>query len=234
MRTIGFFRTIFLCTALSAAVASAVAAPREVTWQDLQPASLLEMQEKAYGVNRILDAMPENKREKYEAVQSELDLRVRVKAGFLTEENMGDDYRAMLADPPSKKYPDALAFWEDVYRLEKEILAERKKPNNELNGQSIRMPGYVLPLEFDGDKVTEFLLVPYVGACIHSPAPPGNQMVFVKADKSFVSEGLFAPVWVEGVLTSESVTRKLDLVDGSDDVEASYTMNAVKIEDYKR
>ena len=45
----------------------------------------------------------------------------------------------------------------------------------ELDGANIRMPGYVLPLEFDGHKVTEFFLVPYVGACMHAPVPPPKQ-----------------------------------------------------------
>ena len=45
------------------------------------------------------------------------------------------------------------------------------------------MPGYLLPLEFSGKLVSEFLLVPWVGACIHTPPPPPNQIVHVKTDK---------------------------------------------------
>ena len=51
--------------------------------------------------------------------------------------------------------------------------------NEALIGSSIRMPGYVLPLEFKDRKVVEFLLVPTVGACIHTPPPPANQIVHV-------------------------------------------------------
>ena len=50
----------------------------------------------------------------------------------------------------------------------------------ELDGQTVRIPGYLLPLELIGDRVNEFLLVPYVGACIHVPPPPLNQIVSVK------------------------------------------------------
>ena len=53
--------------------------------------------------------------------------------------------------------------------------------NPALDGKTIRIPGYVLPLEFSGSKVTEFLLVPWVGACIHTPPPEPNQIVYVKA-----------------------------------------------------
>jgi hypothetical protein len=61
-----------------------------------------------------------------------------------------------------------------------------------------RMPGYVLPLEFSGSKVTEFLLVPWVGACIHTPPPEANQIVYVKADKPFDIRRTFDAVWVTG------------------------------------
>ena len=40
--------------------------------------------------------------------------------------------------------------------------------NAALDGQTVRIPGYLLPLEFSGKEITEFLLVPWVGACIHT------------------------------------------------------------------
>ena len=45
------------------------------------------------------------------------------------------------------------------------------------NGKLVRIPGYLVPLEYDGTGVSAALLVPYVGACIHVPPPPANQMV---------------------------------------------------------
>jgi imidazolonepropionase-like amidohydrolase len=62
------------------------------------------------------------------------------------------------------------------------------------------MPGYALPLEYDGKNVTEFLLVPWVGACIHTPPPPPNQIVYAKAAQPFPAKNRFAPVWIEGRL----------------------------------
>ena len=71
--------------------------------------------------------------------------------------------------------------------LRGEIAAKRKHAmeavNENLNEQQVRLAGYVLPLEMDGLKITEFLLVPYVGACIHEPVPPANQIVLVKFEK---------------------------------------------------
>jgi len=50
----------------------------------------------------------------------------------------------------------------------------------DLDGKTVSIGGYMLPLEYSGTKVTEFLLVPYLGACIHVPPPPPNQIVHVK------------------------------------------------------
>ena len=55
----------------------------------------------------------------------------------------------------------------------------------ELNGKRVRIGGYVVPLDFEATTIKEFLLVPFVGACIHVPPPPANQIVYVKADKGF-------------------------------------------------
>ena len=49
----------------------------------------------------------------------------------------------------------------------------------ELNGQFVKIPGFVVPLEGTAELTTEFLLVPYFGACIHVPPPPSNQIVYV-------------------------------------------------------
>ena len=118
-----------------------------------------------------------------------------------------------------------------------EIMDKRRKAsesvNEKLNGQQVRMPGYVLPLEMDGKKVTEFLLVPYVGACIHSPTPPPNQIVHVKHAKGFEAAGLFAPVWVEGVLRTVRGERKLTLVDGAANIPTGYALDARTVEPYR-
>jgi uncharacterized protein len=73
----------------------------------------------------------------------------------------------------------------------------------ELNGKRVKLGGYVVPLDFDATKVTEFLLVPFVGACIHVPPPPANQIVYVKAPKGVAIKGQFDPVYVTGILTTE-------------------------------
>ncbi len=55
----------------------------------------------------------------------------------------------------------------------------------DLDGKHVRIGGYVVPLDFEATTVKEFLLVPFVGACIHVPPPPPNQIVYVKTAKGF-------------------------------------------------
>jgi hypothetical protein len=104
--------------------------------------------------------------------------------------------------------------------------------NAALDGQSIRIPGYVLPLETTGKRATEFLLVPWVGACIHTPPPPPNQILYVKTDTPFEVTTLFAPVWVTGRLAAGATKRELTLLDGSSDIDIGYTVRASRIEPY--
>lgn len=73
----------------------------------------------------------------------------------------------------------------------------------ELNGKTVRIPGYVVQLEGDADAVTEFLLVPYFGACVHVPPPPPNQIIHVVYEPGVPYENTYDAVWVEGVIKTE-------------------------------
>ena len=106
--------------------------------------------------------------------------------------------------------------------------------NPALAGQVVRMPGYVLPLEFSGKLVSEFLLVPWVGACIHTPPPPPNQIVHVKTDKPTEFGGLFSPVWVTGQMSTNSAKKSLTLIDGTSDIDVGYSLQATQVEPYKQ
>lgn len=104
----------------------------------------------------------------------------------------------------------------------------------ELDGASIKMPGYVLPLEYSGLNVTEFLLVPWVGACIHTPPPPPNQIVHVQLNEKdgFRSNSMYEPVWVTGEILTQATTRNLFLKDGSGDFNIAYRLKASLVEKY--
>ncbi|HET6322533.1 MAG TPA: DUF3299 domain-containing protein [Hyphomicrobium sp.] len=72
-----------------------------------------------------------------------------------------------------------------------------------LDGKRVRIGGYVVPLDFEATTIKEFLLVPFVGACIHVPPPPANQIVYVKTDAGLEITGQFDPVWVTGTIKTE-------------------------------
>ena len=110
---------------------------------------------------------------------------------------------------------------------------QQQSVNPSLNGQLIRMPGYLLPLEFSGKAVTEFLLVPWVGACIHTPPPPPNQIVHVKSDKPIGNVGMFMPIWVTGQMSAVPTKQALYLVDGEAKIDVGYSLKAATVEPYK-
>jgi len=78
-----------------------------------------------------------------------------------------------------------------------------------LHGKKIRIPGYVTPVGFNGEDVTQFLLVPFLGACIHVPPPPANQIIYVKNAKGLKIEQIWEPVWLTGILETKSVSTAL-------------------------
>jgi len=126
----------------------------------------------------------------------------------------------------------------DALLAKRDSIAEKKRAaasavNPALDGKTIRMPGYVLPLEFSGSKVTEFLLVPWVGACIHTPPPEPNQIVYVKADKAFEIRRTFDAVWVTGRIAAAGSKRSVQIVDGSADIDVGYSLRASLVEPYQ-
>ncbi len=96
-----------------------------------------------------------------------------------------------------------------------------------LIGQTIRMPGYILPLDYEArDELTEFLLVPYFGACVHTPPPPPNQIVYVTTGEPVDIAEVWAPVWVTGVLSADRHDNEMG--------DAAYTLDLIAHEPYER
>ena len=93
-----------------------------------------------------------------------------------------------------------------------------------LDGQQVRLPGFMVPLDFEGTETSEFLLVPYFGACIHVPPPPSNRIVYVETVAGYPMKELFDPVWVAGVISTQAFLNDVD--------DAGYTMQATIIEPY--
>lgn len=98
------------------------------------------------------------------------------------------------------------------------------KLNDALNGTLVRMPGYVIPMDMDADGATSFILVPYVGACIHVPPPPANQLVFVTTQRPWKVGDLWDAIWVTGTLRT--------LMQSTELAEIGYALSATLIEPY--
>ena len=136
-----------------------------------------------------------------------------------------EDYRA---DAILDKYGDISELTDDdplVQTMMEELeQAYKSAPIVEsLDGKNIKIPGFVVPLEGDGQVVSEFLLVPYYGACIHVPPPPANQTVYVKVPSGDVKiREVFDTVWVSGTLTAKTFD--------SDLATAGYQIDAVNVE----
>ena len=95
-----------------------------------------------------------------------------------------------------------------------------------LDGQKIRIPGYVVPFDFSAkSEYKEFLLVPYFGACLHTPPPPPNQIIYVKTDAPVKIADTFAPVWLEGVMSTGKFNSDLG--------NSAYELKLSKLEPYE-
>ena len=92
------------------------------------------------------------------------------------------------------------------------------------NGMTVRLPGYILPVEYNGTGVTAFILVPYVGACVHVPPPPANQLVFVTTKTPYETTGLFEAVTVSGMFGT--VSNRMEQID------IGYALSADAIQPY--
>lgn len=101
----------------------------------------------------------------------------------------------------------------------------------EMNGQDIRVPGYVVPLESEYisegqgyQLVKRFFLVPFFGACLHMPPPPPNQIIYVTSEEGFKLPSIYDPVWVSGTLKTALYEDQL--------ATSAYVMNMEKLEPY--
>ena len=106
------------------------------------------------------------------------------------EDDIGSEIKNFLDATSNDRYQQALVSTNII---------------KDLNGRAVRIPGFVVPVEFDEEIITEFFLVPYFGACIHSPPPPPNQIIYVQAAKGLKLETLYDPFWISGKLSTTLV-----------------------------
>jgi uncharacterized protein len=89
--------------------------------------------------------------------------------------------------------PKAMQALNDLKRAWDNAPAEPSMDN-----ARIRIAGFVVPLDAEGAALHEFLLVPYFGACIHTPPPPANQVIHVTLATAAKGVRMMDAIWVSG------------------------------------
>jgi len=139
------------------------------------------------------------------------------------------DWKQLLPESERRSYSPLPPAPVHDYRGEAGPPAAQKpdfQVNKSLDGALVRLPGFIIPLEARRDGVmSEFLLVPYFGACIHVPPPPPNQIVYVTMPKRAALQSVYDAYWITGKLKLQNKATQL----GS----AAYELSAEKIETYQ-
>lgn len=94
-----------------------------------------------------------------------------------------------------------------------------------MRGREVKIPGFIVPLEGGEKGLREFLLVPYFGACIHTPPPPANQIIHVHANPPVHGFQSMSAVWVSGTMGLERGKSELGA--------SGYSLQAVRVEKYR-
>ena len=207
---------------LSMSINAAAEQPRLITWDDLVPWS-----------EPIPDPFADLQIEDKIELGLIADIRQQLANGFIEAGDANTEYAAELTKKLTDKGLDVDAFLaeDEVYR--EKVMAQGRELVTSLDGAVVKLPGYALPFELSGKLVRKFLLVPYVGACIHSPTPPPNQLVVVQLETPYAVDNIYEPIWIEGRLTAKQTTEELHLVDGSANIQTGYTMQGLKVTPYE-
>lgn len=139
---------------------------------------------------------------------------------------------ATVPGPRIAALPSGDAVTEDAVNIDWRVLAGLDYSNGKatdtlkkLDGKLVRIPGFVVPLDDFQEEGAEFLLVPYYGACVHTPPPPPNQIVMVEmTGKKAIKLNLFDAVWMSGRLKINSVESPYGTV--------GYQLEGLKVEPY--
>lgn len=197
--------------------------PKELNWQNLIPA--------AAPLQHPFLHLSTNDRVELEMLYG---IRQREKRGLIAMSDPDYARGRELTEKLTAAGLDVEPLLDEFADLMRQIELRSTAVVHDLNDQLVRLPGYALPLEFNGTAVDELLLVPFIGACIHVPAPPANQVVYVQLNQSYVAGNLFEPVWITGRMKVQQSSRSLTFVDGSANVEAAYRLEGIRIEPYTR
>ena len=215
-------RLLISILVLWGAVGQAAADVRQITWEDLLP-------EIAPLAHPLADVEQSIREDLVHMVRVDLEIA----QGFLAEDGEVAHKANAMIEARLAEGVDLRALEDEVRAYQAELDRRQGVMNAALEGEVIRMPGYALPLEYSPNGATELFLVPYVGACIHVPPPPPNQIVSISMETPLELAGMFEPVWVTGRLIIEESSKSLSLVDGAADIPYGYRLTDVSVEPYE-
>lgn len=132
---------------------------------------------------------------------------------------------------PETHIQDRLKTPELIPELSWRTLYEYDYQNNEgpeelmsMDGELVKIPGYIVPLSSDYSKLEEFLLVPDGQSCIHVPPPPPNLIVTVNLREPVPMDEVGNPSWIYGIF---KVEESHSVHGGS-----SFRLDGVKVEEF--
>lgn len=216
-----------LCRALAAGLlgwalilltASSLSAqsPRQITWAELQPSPQVD----------FAAAFGQLSQRQLQDLATLAQLRWWLADQQISPNSAEAQQAEQLAQSLSQQGLDLKVLLPQVYQVQ----AEANDTTAVIN-QPIKLTGHVLPLTrvTPGQRVSQFLLVPYVGACIHVPPPPPNQVIYLETPTPIEPPAAFTPVWITGQLRPQAATYELFRVDGSRPVQASYALTLTSL-----
>ncbi len=263
---------LLFCLSGGLVLATAIAAPaqaaREIAWEDLQPAKAT-----------IEDPMAHLPPEQYADMSSLARIGWWIESGETSSDGPDAERAEELRRSLTEQGVAVDAVLAELDAARQQWLQQSRGINGDLEGQSVKLAGFVLPLDVSAsmleqsiksenghdeakvqaaqrqraqgprsqdprsqdlrsqdqsasEQASRFLLVPYVGACVHVPPPAANQMVYVEPSQELDTPGLFDRVWLEGQLRQQPGTYDLYLVDGVRQVRASYALDLKAITPY--
>ncbi|MFD0978237.1 DUF3299 domain-containing protein [Tropicimonas aquimaris] len=204
--------------ALLISASTSLGAALQIGWDDLAPPPATYENPFAALTNEQLD-----------------DLRTVLRAQPFAEDELPDDLQTSVEAARLRlEAQDLNIDW--LFEQRQMIMEKRREEavstRPDIIGSEIRMPGYLLPLDLKDGRAVEFLLVPTVGACIHTPPPPANQMVHVRYPAGVEVTGLYTPIWISGTLSSNLSEQTVRYSDGEARIEVSYAMTADLVEPF--
>jgi hypothetical protein len=199
------------------AAASGAVAPTAIDWATLRP----DVPEE----DDPFAALPADRQE---ALRGLVKSRVLEAQGF----PVTDSVRQQRAEWARLFAANGVAVDELLARRDAIIAARRTAAEAGipvLDGTAVEVRGYLVPVAMQGDRVTEFLLVPDVGACSHAQPPPPNQVVRLRVEPALPAPGLYAPAVVSGTLRLRLETKSVYLLDGERDIGSTYAIDGATV-----